>query len=216
MGMAEMRLLLGNKNYSSWSMRAGLAAAISGLDIEEKVVPLFADGYKETLSQMSPSGLVPALLHGDVNVWDSLAIAEYLAERNPAMWPEAPADRARARSVTAEMHSGFMGLRTNMPMNIRARKPGVGHTPDTLAEVERVCALWTDCLERHSGAFLLGQFTIADCFWAPVVMRFVTYQPAVTAAAERYMKAVVEHDAVAAWIKEAHAEPWSIEQYDGR
>ena len=174
-----LELLLGNKNYSSWSMRGYLAVAASGLPFREKVIPLFQPATAGEVHALSPSGLVPALRHGDVVVWDSLAICEYVAELAPdaRLWPSDRATRAVARSVSCEMHSGFWGLRNDMPMNARARKPGVGHTPEALANAARVMEIWRECRARHGGAgpYLFGAFTIADVMYAPVVTRFRTY-----------------------------------------
>src|SRR5690348_14113193 len=155
-----LELLLGNKNYSSWSMRGYLAVAASGLPFRETVVPLFQGTTADEVARFSPSGLVPALRHGDVAVWDSLAICEYVAELAPAaqLWPADRATRAVARSVSCEMHSGFAALRRDMPMNIRARRPGVGHTPEALANAARVMTIWREQRARHgaTGPYLFG------------------------------------------------------------
>jgi glutathione S-transferase len=209
-----LEITLGNKNYSSWSMRGYLAVAQSGLPFRETVVPLYQSTTADELRSLSPSGLVPVLRHGEVVVWDSLAICEYVAELAPAahLWPEERATRAVARSVSAEMHSGFAGLRRDMPMNARARRPGVGHTEEALRNAARVQAIWRQCRARHgAGApFLFGAFTIADIMYAPVVTRFRTYGVDLDAVCQAYADAVLAHPHVAAWLAAGEAEPWDI------
>ena len=199
-------------------MRGYLAVAASGLPFRERVVPLFEPTTADAVRPFSPSGLVPALRHGDVLVWDSLAICEYVAELAPAaqLWPADRVSRAVARSVSCEMHSGFAALRRDMPMNIRARRPGVGHTPEALASAERVMAVWRECRARHGGAgpYLFGAFTNADVMYAPVAMRFRTYGVALDGICQAYADALFAHPHVAAWVAAAEAEPWSIAKYD--
>ncbi|HUS63066.1 MAG TPA: glutathione S-transferase family protein [Kofleriaceae bacterium] len=213
-----LELLLGNKNYSSWSMRGYLAVAASGLPFRETVVPLFDDTTAGAIAAFSPSGLVPALRHGDIVVWDSLAIGEYVAELAPAaqLWPADRATRALARSVACEMHSGFTALRRDMPMNVRARRPGVGHTPEALASAARVMTIWREQRARHgaAGPYLFGAFTIADVMYAPVATRFRTYGVELDGACQAYVDALFAHPQVAAWLAAAEAEPWSIARYD--
>jgi glutathione S-transferase len=212
-----MKLVIGDKNYSSWSMRPWLVLRHFGIAFEEVVIQLAEEQSKASILAHSPSGKVPCLITDDgVTVWDSLAICETLAERYPqhAMWPRDAAARGRARSISAEMHSGFGDLRTNMWMNIRASFPGKGATPETRADVARIDAMWRECLETSGGPFLFGEFGIADAMYAPVVMRFNTWQPKLSEAADAYARRVTEHPAVAAWISDALRETHDIAKYD--
>ena len=173
--MTEFTLILGNKAYSSWSLRGWLLMKRSGARFEERVIPLFRPGFKAEILAHSPSGRVPALEAGDLTIWDSLAIAEYLHERYPeaALWPENPEARAVARAVTAEMHAGFAALRTHMPMDLRGRHPGLGRGPGVAEDIARIVAIWRDCRTRfgQGGDFLFDGFTLADAAFAPVVTR---------------------------------------------
>jgi len=213
-----MKLVIADKNYSSWSMRPWVLMKHFGIEFEEILVRLAEADTDAKIRQFSPSGRVPALLDEQGRaVWDSLAIAETLAERHPqfALWPRDAAARGHARSVSAEMHSGFGAVRNHMPMKIRAHLPGQGAVPEALAEVARIDALWSECLAQYGGPFLFGEFTIADAMFAPVVMRFNTYQPAVSDVARGYMKRVTALPAVAQWIADAHADPRMIARYEG-
>ncbi|HTH60142.1 MAG TPA: glutathione S-transferase family protein [Paraburkholderia sp.] len=204
-----MRLVIGDKNYSSWSMRPWVLLAHFGIAFEETLIELDRPGTKSAILAHSASGKVPCLVMDDgAAVWDSLAIAETLAERYPqhAMWPRDANARARARSVSAEMHSGFAALRNAMPMNIRASKPGAGATPEALADIARIDALWRDCLAASGGPFLFGAFTIADAMYAPVVMRVNSYRPTLSDQARAYAQRVSALPAVAAWIDAARRE----------
>ena len=208
-----LTLVVGNKNYSSWSMRAGLAAALTGAAIEEILIPLDQPDTAETIARHSPAGLVPVLLDGDLAVWDSLAICEYLADRFPkaGLWPADPAARAIARSVTAEMHSGFAALRRECSMDMRRR----GRTPrgdGWRDDARRIVALWNDCLARFGGkeGFLFGAPSIADCFYAPVVSRFVTYDLPLSGAAVDYATRVQHWAPYRAWAAAGAAEPWDL------
>jgi glutathione S-transferase len=213
-----MKLVIGNKNYSSWSMRPWVLARHFGLPFEEVVARFDSfepgSGFKRAVAAVSPAGKVPVLVEDDGStVWDSLAIAERLAELFPqhALWPRDARVRARARSVTAEMHSGFGALREHCGMNIEASLPEVGarvlaQVPAVRADLDRVVALWQDALAGSGGPFLFGDFCIADAFYAPVVMRVRTYALPVPAAAAAYMARVVASPGVAAWIAAALAE----------
>ncbi len=216
--MADYTLVLGNRNYSSWSMRGWLAVHQAGLDAEEVVIPLDTPATAAEIARYSPSGLVPALVGDGEVVWDSLAIAETAAERAPSagLWPAEPAARALARAVVAEMHSGYRALRAELPMNIRADKPGRTWSDAAAADIARVQELWRDCRARFgdAGAFLFGAWTLADAFYAPVVTRFHTYGVTVDEAAADYMAAVRSWPAVVAWSEAAAAEPWSVAKYD--
>ncbi len=203
-----MQLIIGNKNYSSWSLRAWLPLRHFGIDFDEERIALFVPGYKERILRYSPAGKVPALIDGQVTVWESLAIGEYLAEKYPqhAMWPSDPLARARARSVSAEMHAGFAALRTAMPMNIRARHPGRGRTPGVEADIARVLALWNACVESSGGPFLFGRFSIADAMYAPVVTRFITYAVEPGAPLVAYIDRIWNLPAMQEWRAAAVAE----------
>lgn len=216
--MPKCVLVIGNKNYSSWSLRAWLAIKRTGIDFEEIVVPLMRPETREAIRTHSPSGKVPLLKHGDDTVWDSLAIAEYLAERFPAagLWPADPAARAVARSVAAEMHAGFMALRRGLPMNLRAHYPDHARAADVDADVARVQEIWRSCRSRFGagGPFLFGRFTAADAFYAPVVGRFRTYDVALDAAGQAYADAVWHTPDMTQWVTAAVAEPYVVPEYE--
>jgi glutathione S-transferase len=200
-------LVMGNKNYSSWSIRPWLALKHAGIPFEEIVIPLDRPETTAAIAKHSPSGRVPCLLDGDITVWDSLAICEYAAEHHPALWPADRAARAKARSVAAEMHSGFAALRTAYPMNIRASKPKAP-TPEVAADIKRIRAVWRDCLTT-GGPFLFGAFSIADCMYAPVVTRFRTYGVTLDGPEAAYADAVWEHPAMVELRGAAAEEPWT-------
>ena len=202
--MPSLTLVIGNKNYSSWSLRPWLLLRQAGIPFEAVRIPLYMPGSTEELAKWSPSGKVPALHDGDLRVWDSLAICETLNERFPdkQLWPADAAARVVARSVSAEMHAGFSALREHMSMNIRARRPGQGRTPECLADVGRILAIWTDCRARFGsgGDFLFGRFGIADAMYAPVVLRFQTYGVALEGAARAYAAAMLALPALQEWV----------------
>jgi glutathione S-transferase len=213
---SKYRLIIGNKNYSSWSLRPWLAMRQAGIEFDELCIPLYGPGSKERILQVSPSGRVPALTDGDLTVWDSLAICEYLAERHPGMWPEDAAARAVARSASAEMHSGFANLRTHMGMNIRKHYPGKGVGVGVPEEIARIFSIWEDCRTRFGagGPFLCGKFSIVDAMYAPVVTRFRTYAVAVPASLKPYYDAMLALPAFREWIAAAEAESASIPGQD--
>ncbi|GAA5784255.1 glutathione S-transferase family protein [Chitiniphilus shinanonensis] len=212
-GGFPMQLVIGNKNYSSWSLRPWLGMKVAGIAFEEILIPLYQAGSKAEILRHSPNGKVPALKDGDLLVWDTLAIAEYIAEKFPDrhLWPQDMAARAVARSVCAEMHSGFTTLRSQCPMDIRASKQATP-SPDLQNDVDRIVAIWTDCRARfgNGGAFLFDKFSWADAFFAPVVTRFVTYGLAVPGDARRYMDTILALPAMQEWIAAGRAEPWEI------
>lgn len=216
--MSRLTLAIGNKNYSSWSLRPWLVLRQAGLDFQEIRIPIYEAGSAVALAHWSPSGKVPALHDGEVVVWDSLAICEYLAERNPekSLWPNALAARAVARSVSAEMHSGFSDLRSAMPMNIRGRFPGKGLTEGSRRDIARVVAIWNDCRSRFGsdGDFLFGQFTIADAMFAPVVLRFVTYGVVLEGAARAYADTLLALPAMQEWLLASNEEAEVIEAFE--
>ncbi|MBK7949337.1 MAG: glutathione S-transferase family protein [Deltaproteobacteria bacterium] len=205
-----MKIVIASKNYSSWSLRGWLALEQTGAPYEEILISTADADWHEQTKRVSPSGKVPLLIDGELQVHDSLAIVEYLNERFPAagLWPGDPTARALARSVVAEMHSGFLSLRMNMPMDIQANEPGKGHTEDVLADVARIQEIWRVCRERHgrSGPFLFGTFTAADCFYAPVVFRFRSYGVALDANAKAYCDAMIEEGKVSKWVQSARRE----------
>jgi glutathione S-transferase len=217
--MADFTLYIGNKAYSSWSLRGWLACRCAGIAFDEVVIPLFVPGSPETIRKHSPSGKVPALRHGQVLVWESLAIGEYLHDLAPkaGLWPDDPAARAHARSISSEMHAGFADLRRLMWMNTRRRFPGKGQTPESLANIERVCAIWHETRARFGsgGPFLFGpRFNLADAMYAPVVSRFVTWAPPLPDDAKAYVDAVMDHPFMKEWLRSAEAEPWVIDKYE--
>jgi glutathione S-transferase len=207
-----MRLVIGNKNYSSWSLRAWLPLRYAGIPFEEERIALFEPGYKERILAASPAGKVPVLIDGDVTVWESLAIGEYIAERFPlaGMWPKGRTERTAARSVSAEMHAGFSALRTHMPMNIRGSFPGKGHTPEVERDIARICAIWSDCLSRSGGPFLFCRFTFADAMYAPVVTRFFTYAVELEPRLQDYANRIWTLPAMMEWRVAAEAETETI------
>lgn len=209
-----LRLLLGNRCYSSWSMRAGLIVRAFDLPVAEEVYPAGEPARIDLAENKSPTGLVPLLADGDAVIWDSLAIAETLAERFPdkPLWPTDPTQRALARAVTAEMHSGFPKLRDVATMHLGRIYPYRDRGADS--DIRRIQEIWTECVAASGGPFLFGAFTIADAFYAPVVGRFRTYSIPLSDAAEAYAAAVEGHPAYASWTKDALAEPWTIPAYD--
>ncbi len=216
--MPELTLIIANRNYSSWSLRAWLALAATGADFDEVLVAL---GQPETAAEIlrwSPSGRVPALRDGELTIWDSLAICEYLAERFPdaGLWPSDPQVRAVARSVVSEMHSGYTAVRGNMPMNIRASYPGAGRGPGVDEDVQRITTVWESCRSSYGagGDLLFGSFTIADAFFAPIVSRFRTYGVETAGVAAEYMEAVWALPTMRDWVEKAHAEVMRVDRYD--
>ena len=212
-----LKIVVGNKNYSSWSMRAWLALELTGAPYQEVVVPLDRPDTAERIRSFSPAGRVPVLLDGDLVVWDSLAIGEYLAEKFPSagLWPESPEARAVARAVSAEMHSGFQALRSSMPMNIKLHRPVVAPAPDVAADLTRVRGIWRTQLDRApAGDYLFGRFGLADAMFAPVVARLRTYGVALEGPEAAYADAVWRHPAVVKWVAGAREEGQSIPKYD--
>jgi glutathione S-transferase len=205
------QLVIGNKNYSSWSMRGWVLLRALGIDFEEVQLKFHTEAWAREVGRWSPAGLVPVLWLDGEPVWDTLAIAETVAERWPDRhaWPRDARARAVARSVCAEMHSGFHALRQAMPMNIRGSYPGRGMSPEVGGNIDRIVAIWTSCRERfgQGGELLFGAFTAADAFYAPVATRFVTYGVQLPEAARRYVDAVIALPAVQEWSAAARAEP---------
>ncbi|MCB2067048.1 MAG: glutathione S-transferase family protein [Erythrobacter sp.] len=216
-----MKLIIGNKNYSSWSLRGWLAAKQSGLHFEELTVHIDGDDWQAMRQQQGefrPSaGKVPVLWDGDTVVWDSLAIMEYLADKvgRDRFWPKDDAARGMARAMVAEMHSSYLPLRRNCPMNIRARVP-VDLTDECKADIVRILGLWAEARARFGkgGPFLFGTFSAADVFYAPIVSRFITYGIGVPGFAQAYMEALWSHEWMQQWVEGALAEEWHISQFE--
>lgn len=214
--MADGTLYIGTRRYSSWSLRGWLAVRAAGLDVEEVVIPL-AGGATEAIKAVSPNGLVPYLEHREARIWESLAIGEYCAEIVPRLWPAERVARAQARAIAAEMHAGFRALRIALPMNLGRRRAGVGQTAEVLKDIARIEAIWMTTLEIYGGPFLFGvDFTIADAMFAPVVARFLSYEPALSGAARDYCEAVRAFPLVVRWYELAAEEPasWRLDKYE--
>src|SRR5437868_835339 len=203
-----MLLVIGNKNYSSWSLRPWIALKVLDIPFDELRIALYRPGSKEQILGYSPAGKVPVLRDGETVVWDSLAILEYLAEKHPHLWPSDARQRAQARSVAAEIHAGFAALRQHMSMNTRKRYPGKGRTAESMADVARIDEIWS----QARGPFLFGDFTAADAMYAPVVLRFRTY--GVEVRKQSYMDAMLALPAMREWIEAAEREPESIPGQD--
>ncbi|MGH1507196.1 glutathione S-transferase family protein [Ralstonia solanacearum] len=205
-----MKLVIGNKNYSSWSLRPWLLARQAGIPFEEIRLRLGSEGFAAEIHRYSPAGRVPVLVDGDITVWDSLAICETLAERFPRarLWPEDPKARAHARSICAEMHAGFANLRSQMPMNVTAMLPGLGWNVAVQRDVDRIAQIWTELRQKYAaeGPFLFGHFTVADAFYAPVVSRFATYGVRLPESAKIYADHILNLPAMQEWIEGARGE----------
>ena len=216
--MPNLVLVIGNKAYSSWSLRPWLLMKHAGIAFDELRVSLYQEGAKQRLLQYSAAGRVPVLKDGGLTIWDSLAICEYLAETHTdkQLWPADVAARAHARAICAEMHSGFTNLRNQMPMNVRREIPGRARTPEVVAEVTRIETIWNECRSRHGarGPFLFGAFSIADAMYAPVASRLRTYGVALAGAAAQYASAIHALPAMQEWIAGAHAETEVNPQYE--
>jgi glutathione S-transferase len=204
-----LKLYVGNKRISSWSLRPYLALAQAGADFTTETILLDQPDTKAKIRAVNPAGKVPVLHDGDLVIGESLAICEYVAELYPAagLWPDDRAERARARAIATEMHGGFAALRREMSMDIGAKKPGVGRTTESLADIARVTQLWRDQLAASGGPFLFGAFTIADAMFAPVVTRFETYEVELDDACAAYARTVLALPAMRAWARDAADEP---------
>jgi glutathione S-transferase len=221
----SLSLIIANKNYSSWSMRPWVLLTAFDIPFAEIMLKFHSADWSRELPRVSPSGQVPVLWDGEVGnadngssicVWDSLAIIEYIAESYPEypVWPAHKAARANARAIVAEMHAGFRALRASMPMNIRAIHAGLGMNADTAKNIARIETIWREARTKFaaSGPYLFGEFSAADAMYAPVVMRFMTYQPKLSADTLAYCEAIRQHPAVAAWMKAANAETEFVEE----
>ncbi|MEO1132729.1 MAG: glutathione S-transferase family protein [Cyanobacteria bacterium J06639_1] len=215
--MSDFSIVIGNKNYSSWSLRGWLGLKLTGIEFEEIRIPLNQTTTHDTILRYSPSGRVPALRHDDLWVWESLAIAEYLAEVFPeaGLWPSDRAARARARAVSAEMHAGFVPLRQHMPMDCRSHHPDRGREPGVKENCDRITTIWNECRAQFgsTGDFLFGAFSIADAFFAPVVSRFRTYAVELDPVSRAYADAIWAFPAMQEWVTAAEKEAEVIEDH---
>lgn len=211
-----MKLIIGNKNYSSWSLRPWLLLSVTGVEFEEIRIPLFTEHTRAALAEYTEAGKVPVLHDDGVVVWDSLAICEYVSERclDGRGWPAGAADRAEARACCAEMHSGFFKLRECLPMNCRATGRKVPVTPGLAADIRRIDGMWSGLRRRHSGRgpWLFGEFSIADCMYAPVVSRFRTYGSELSPDCASYMEHVLGNEHLRRWYADAAAETETLEE----
>lgn len=209
-----MKLLIGNRNYSSWSLRAWLVPAHFDIEVETELLMISGPGYKERLRERSPTGKVPVLLDGDLAVPETIAIIEYLAETHPHLpiWPEDRVARALARAASAEMHAGFMALRKAAPMNLRASLPGRVDLDAVSDDLQRLETLWGTLLEKSGGPYLFGAFSAADAMFAPVATRLRTYELPTSDTVAAYVEAIYALPAFQAWLAEAVREPWIVEE----
>ncbi len=214
--MAKTTLTISSKNYSSWSLRGWLLCRMAGLDFEERIASIDDPSTRAELLLLSPSFLVPCLRHDGATVWDTLAIAEYLNELKPeaALLPADRIARAHCRAVSGEMHSGFANLRSALPMNLKAHYPGFKVWAGAQADIDRVIAIWRECLGKYGGPFLFGAPTMADAMYAPVCTRFLTYDVKLDQACAAYRARILELPAMVEWIEAAHAEPEELEELD--
>jgi glutathione S-transferase len=214
--MAEATLSISSKNYSSWSLRGWLLCQLAGLDIEEQAVSIDDPSTRAELLLLSPSFLVPCLMHDGIKIWDTLAIAEYLAELKPNS-PILPKDRrarAHCRSVCGEMHSGFYNLRSALPMNLRVHHPGFQVFPGAQADIDRILAIWRECLKAHGGPYLFGTLSMADAMYAPVCARFLTYDVKLDGVCDDYCRSIMVWPAMERWVAQAKEEPEELEELD--
>lgn len=219
--MARFKLAIANKAYSSWSLRAWLALKQTGEDFDEVVIPLREPGTRSEILKYSPSAKLPALIDGDITVWESLAIIEYLAEAFPGagLWPTDPAARAYARSAASEVHAGFMALRRTMPMNLRRKFPPRGFGDEVMADLNRIQAIWRETRRRFAaacgkGPFLMGNFSAIDAMFAPVAARFVSFEVDIERQAADYVAAVMGQPFMVQWRAAAEDEPWVIAAFE--
>lgn len=216
--MTRPLLIIGNKNYSSWSLRPWLLMKQAGIVFDERVIPLYEEGSREQILELSPSGKVPCLIDESGSVWESLAICEMIAERVPALWPADASARGVARAVSAEMHAGFAALRQRLPMNLRARLAGKRIEVDAARDIARITEIWDDCRRRYGagGPFLFGGFSVADAMFAPVCFRFDIYGVVPRDAAGDYLATMLALPAMREWREAGVAEPWSIPRIENQ
>jgi glutathione S-transferase len=215
--MTPAVLSISSKNYSSWCLRGWLLCKLAGLKFEEKVVSLDDPSARAELLLLSPSFLVPSLAHGSVKVWDTLAIAEYLAELQPkaGLLPADAAARAHCRAICGEMHSGFYNLRSALPMNLKAHHPKFKVWAGAQADIARIVTIWRECFAAYGGPYLFGErLTMADAMYAPVATRFLTYDVELDRACQAYCRAIMAWPAMVEWVVDAKAEPAELEELD--
>jgi glutathione S-transferase len=215
--MTSATLTISSKNYSSWSLRGWLLCMMAGLEVEEHMLSNDDPSARAELLLLSPSFLVPCLTHDGIKVWDTLAIAAYLDEIRPdaGLVPKDAAARAHCRAICGEMHSGFANLRSALPMNLKAHYPGFKVWAGAQADIDRVTEIWRDCLQRYGGPYLFGKtLTMADAMYAPVCLRFLTYDVALDAACQAYCRTISAWPALQRWIEAAQTEPDDVEELD--
>jgi glutathione S-transferase len=214
--MARATLTIGSKNYSSWALRGWLLCKMAGLDFREELVPSDDPVMRAELLLLSPSFLVPCLIHDGIKVWDTLAIAEYLNELNPEakLLPADRAARARCRSISGEMHGGFGNLRSALPVNLKAHHPGFKIWPGAQADIDRITAIWRACLAASGGPYLFGELSMADAMYAPVCTRFVTYDVTLDAPCATYCQRIMRWPLMLEWIEAARAESDELDELD--
>ncbi|HKU98097.1 MAG TPA: glutathione S-transferase family protein [Vineibacter sp.] len=214
--MAEASLTISSKNYSSWALRGWLLCKMAGLDFEERILPADDPSTRAELLLLSPSFLVPCLTHGNITVWDTLAIAEYLHEIRPqvGLLPDDRAARAHCRAISGEMHSGFSNLRSALPMNLKAYHPRFKVWAGAQGDIDRVTAIWRECLAKYGGPFLFGPLTMADAMYAPVCTRLRTYDVPLDTQSTAYCERILNLPFMLEWITAARAEPEEIEELD--
>ena len=211
-----LTLVIGSKNYSSWSLRPWMLLRHLGIAFDERVLTLYSADFHAEIGQINPARRVPVLLDDELTVWDSMAICEYLAEKTGRGWPENVAARAHARSICAEMHSGFQALREACPFNARARNRKVPMTPELDADVRRIDEMWADCrrLYGRAGRWLFGHYSIADAMYASVVLRFNTYGAKLSPPAREYLDTALADSPLIAWMRAAESDPYRVESID--
>ncbi len=214
--MTRAVLTISSRNYSSWSLRGWLLCRMADLDFAEEVVPVDDPGNRAELLLLSPSILVPCLIHDGIRVWDTLAIAEYLNEVAPqaGLLPANIKSRARCRSICGEMHSGFTNLRSALPMNLKARHPGFKVWSGAQADIDRIATIWSECLAAHKGPYLFGKLSMADAMYAPVVTRFQTYDVKMAGACAAYCEHILAWPEMVAWREAAMTEPDQLEELE--
>lgn len=212
--MNNIKLFIANKKYSSWSLRPWILLKVKAIKFEEQLVPLDFETGNQRYKDFNPAGKVPALQHGELAVWDSLAIMEYVAELYPEknLWPKDSKARAHARSIVAEMHSGFIDLRNECPMNMCREPSKISVSDGVKNDVQRIEAIWADCLEKYQGPFLFGEFSIADAMYAPVVNRLYAYDFDCKLSSKTYCDTMKSLDAWQTWQRDANEEPWVIDR----
>ena len=218
--MADFKLIMGNRNYSPWSLSAWLTAKSAGMDFDEVIIPLNEGTTRQEILRYWYNGKVPILQHGEITIWESISICEYIAEIYPeaGLWPLEIRARAVARSLSSEVHSGFRSLREHMPMNVRSQFPSEGRIMCVQEEINRVLAIWRRCRERygrdHGGPFLFGSFSIVDALFAPIVSQFKTYSVDLDDIEKEYSNAILSLPAMGVWIKASQDEPMVIDKFE--